>query len=99
MDTCLKYKFEGDGCREYGEFNYKAGKWAKARHEIIKAEITQGKLNPRYVVSNLTDTPENLYLLYCERGDSENRIKEMKLDLREWPHKLSQLSGQPVSIT
>ncbi len=64
MDTCLKYKFEGDGCREYGEFNYKAGKWAKARRVIVKAEITRStSANPRYVVSNLTDTPENLYLL------------------------------------
>jgi hypothetical protein len=82
MDTCLKYKWEGDGCREYGEFDYKAGKWKKARRVIVKAEMTRGCLNPRYVVTNRIATPEEIYLLYCERGDRENRIKEMKLDLQ-----------------
>lgn len=81
MDTCLKYKWVGDGCREYGEFQYKAGKWRHARKVVVKAEITGDKLHARYVVTNLEGTPEKLYALYCERGDRENRIKELKLDL------------------
>ena len=49
---------------------------------ILKAEITRGELNPRYVVTSDTQAlPEAVYLLYCERGDPENRIKEMKLGL------------------
>ena len=37
--------------------------------------------NPRFVVTNLTGKPEELYAQYCRRGDCENRIKELKLDL------------------
>lgn len=82
MDCALKYAWEGEGCREYGEFDYKAGTWAKKERVIIKAEITRGELNPRYVVTSDTEaTPEALYLRYCERGDPENRIKEMKRGL------------------
>jgi len=83
MDACLKYKWEGNGCREYGELRYKAGSWKKQQRVVIKAEITRGELNPRFVVTSLTNkTPEELYEFYCGRGDQENRIKEMKLDLQ-----------------
>lgn len=35
------------------------------------------------VVTSLTNkSPEDLYEFYCGRGDQENRIKEMKLDLQ-----------------
>jgi hypothetical protein len=81
MDACLKYQWEGEGCREYGEFGYKAGKWPHLRRVVVKVEITQGALNPRYVVTNLRDTPQQLYHFYCQRGEQENRIKELKLDL------------------
>src|SRR5665647_442621 len=44
----------GEPCREYAEFAYKAGTWARCRDTSIKVEMTQGKLNPRYVVTDLT---------------------------------------------
>lgn len=83
MDACLKYGWEGDGCKEFGEFLYAAGTWGKDEERVVvKAEITQGKLNPRYVVTNRMDlTTEGVYEWYCERGDRENRIKEFKIDL------------------
>lgn len=81
MDAALKYKWEGDGCREYGEFGYQAKTWARERRVIVKAEITGGELAPRYVVTNLARSPRRVYEFYCRRGDQENRIKEMKLDL------------------
>lgn len=38
--------------------------------------------NPRYVVTNLHQTPKWIYTkLYCARGDMENRIKEQQLNL------------------
>jgi hypothetical protein len=37
--------------------------------------------NARFVVTNLKGDPETLYAIYCLRGESENRIKEMKLDM------------------
>jgi hypothetical protein len=83
MDAAIKYRWEGDGCREFGEFLYAAGTWGKREERVVvKAEITQGKLNPRYVVTNRMDlTTEAVYEWYCERGDRENRIKEFKIDL------------------
>jgi len=82
MDACLKYRWEGNGCKEYGEFAYEAGSWKKQERVIIKAEITRGELNPRFVVTSLMEkTTEKVYEFYCGRGEQENRIKEMKLDL------------------
>ena len=82
MDACLKYGWEDDGCKEFGEFSYAAGTWDKDERVVVKAEITQGKLNPRYVATNRKDlTTEGVYEWYCERGDRENRIKEFKIDL------------------
>jgi hypothetical protein len=82
MDACLKYKLEGNGCREYGSVLYKAGSWRHARRVVVKAEITQGELNPRFVVTNLENLSDvEAYEFYCARGEQENRIKEMKLDL------------------
>ena len=82
MDACLKYRCEGNGCREYGEFEYAAGSWRGKRRVVIKAEITQGELNPRFVVTSLGEMRcEDVYEFYCARGEQENRIKEMKLDL------------------
>jgi hypothetical protein len=81
IDACLKYQVEGNGCREFGEFQYAASTWAHAYRIIVKAEITQGDLNPRYVISGLDDAPEVVYARYCGRGDAENVWKEYKIDL------------------
>ena len=72
--------------REYDEFAYQAGSWKQAERTIVKAAVTQGKLNPRFVVTDLAEengfTPAAVYQFYCERGDApENRIKEFKVDL------------------
>ena len=50
---------------------------------VIKAEFVQLKGraprdNPRFVVTNLRQTPRFVYeKVYCRRGDIENRIKEL----------------------
>lgn len=73
--------------RIYGEFAYEAGMWDKERRIIVKAEAlperdnAKAKDNTRFVVTNMAGDPETLYLIYCQRGQSENRIKEMKIDL------------------
>jgi hypothetical protein len=70
-----------------GHVRYKAGKWAHPRDTIVKLEMTFGKLNPRYVVTNIKEEgstqpdAETVYRMYCARGEQENRIKELKLDL------------------
>lgn len=71
----------------YGQTQYKAGKWKDARRAVIKAEVVvndKGELrdNPRFVITTLKLVPRNVYRYYRERGDAENRIKELHYDLR-----------------
>lgn len=77
--------------RNYGSFAYKARKWDQECRVVVKAEVLpppprsknrKRKINVRYVVTNLKSTPKHVYeTVYCARGDSENRIKELKNDL------------------
>ena len=67
--------------RIFTEFQYETvDSWSRPRRVIGKAEHTEGKSNPRFVVTSLsaaTWSPQKLYEdLYCARGDMENRIKE-----------------------
>jgi hypothetical protein len=70
--------------RAYSEFEYKAGSWRHPRRIIYKAEVTQGKANPRFVVTSLPGrTPKHLYKkIYSARGRMENYIKEHKNHLK-----------------
>jgi hypothetical protein len=66
----------------YGETRYAAKSWKRKRRVIIKAEVVRQpgrapKNNPRFVVTNLAAAPETVYTLYCQRGDVENRLKEL----------------------
>ena len=64
-----------------------AGSWPKPRRVVVKAEMMAKGYNPRFVVTNLpADNPlingsEELYVFYTDRGDVENRTKELKNDL------------------
>jgi hypothetical protein len=51
---------------------------------VLKAEVMSAGDNPRFVVTSLdAPTPEMLYEdLYCARGNCENDIKAVKVDLR-----------------
>ena len=73
--------------RVFGECWYAAGKWSYKRRVVIKAEVTrlegrEPKNNPRFVVTNLRNTPRTVYQRYRERGDAENRIKELQYGLQ-----------------
>jgi hypothetical protein len=68
--------------RVFGECRYAARKWSYKRRVVIKAEVTRlegrkPKNNPRFVVTNLRSTPRAVYQRYRERGEVENRIKEL----------------------
>ncbi|MGE5230402.1 MAG: IS1380 family transposase [Deltaproteobacteria bacterium] len=67
----------------FGETRYAAKSWGRKRRVIMKAEVVQypGRAprdNPRFVVTNLTLAPEAVYAIYRQRGDVENRHKELK---------------------
>jgi hypothetical protein len=67
----------------FGECLYAAHSWqGQERRVIIKAEVVAApgcppRDNPRFVVTNMSYTPKNVYKCYRQRGDVENRIKEL----------------------
>jgi hypothetical protein len=67
----------------YAETLYATKTWPRRRRIIIKDEVTRHpgrdpKDNPRFVVTNMTQTPRWVYEdYYCRRGEIENRIKEL----------------------
>ncbi len=71
----------------FKETRYAARSWEGVeRRVIIKAEVVQypGRLpreNVRYVVTNLRHKPEIVYGIYRQRGEIENRIKELFLGM------------------
>jgi hypothetical protein len=98
-EACARARHEGReeprSARGFAELQYRTlESWSRTRRVIGKAEITGGKDNPRFIVTDLTgqedwavDLPafasgRDLYeRFYCARGDMENRIKEQQLDL------------------
>lgn len=80
-------RLSGQSAHLYGECRYAASTWGTKRRVIFKAEVVRHpgrdpKDNPRFVVTNLTQTPKWIYeRIYCQRGDIENRIKELHLGL------------------
>jgi len=78
-----QHRVDGLGHRTFKEFLYAAGTWSRLRRIIAKAEHLVGdKANPRFIVTNLSGDPRELYEdNYCQRGDMENRIKEQQLFL------------------
>lgn len=63
----------------YGKVRYQAGSWKKEREVIVKATAQAGGSHVRYVVvSRVKGSAKRQYEFYGERGDSENRIKELK---------------------
>jgi len=79
-------KTSGNPARRFKEFNWSTRKsWSRKRRVIAKAEWTQDKANPRFIVTSLSQAKgdaRHLYeKVYCARGEMENRIKECQLDL------------------
>jgi hypothetical protein len=64
------------------EFRYAAESWQRERRLVTRLEFGSQGRNPRFVVTNLELPAAMLYdELYCLRGEAENRIKEVQLDL------------------
>lgn len=82
--------------RRFAELRYRTREsWSRERRVVGKAEIANGKRNPRFIVTDITGREpwangsgalfgdgQSLYEgFYCARGDMENRIKEQQLDM------------------
>jgi hypothetical protein len=75
-------KYSGRTEHVFGEPCYAARSWTHPRRVIIKADVIRlpgrdPKCNPRFVVTNLREAPAAVDTVYCQRGDMENRLKEL----------------------
>lgn len=83
IDAQVEAARTGATAHVYGEARYAARSWSTERRIIIKAEVVrlagrEPRDNPRFVITNLRQTPRGIYeRVYCQRGDIENRIKEL----------------------
>lgn len=67
----------------FAEFTHRAGSWRRVRRVVGKAEVTAEGDNVRFVVHNLPEgTPREVCRFYAQRGEVENRIKELKLAIK-----------------
>jgi hypothetical protein len=81
-DAEAAYEETGEKVRSFGEFSYAAETWRQDRRVVVKAEVVGKGENPRFVVTNIGGLDaEDVYEFYIDRGDVENRIKELKGDL------------------
>lgn len=76
----------GESAREFRELRYRTrDSWSRARRVVAKAEHLRKGSNPRFVVTSIPLEEvhaQALYeVVYCARGDMENRIKEQQLFL------------------
>jgi hypothetical protein len=80
----LQYCRTGEKARLFDDVYYQAGSWDAPRRIIMKAEQLELGPNQRFVVTNRFESAQELYdEFYVQRAeDSENRIKEIKLDLK-----------------
>lgn len=72
----------GRKVRLLSQGHYQAGSWQIERRVVYKAEVMEEGTNTRFVVTNKPEEPDELYAHYTERGETENRIKDLKVALK-----------------
>jgi hypothetical protein len=76
-----RFEETGQPQRLFMAFWYQAGSWDRSRWVVVKAEAHRQGTNRRVVVTNRRGAfvlPQAAYDEYAERGESENRNKELK---------------------
>lgn len=79
-----QFEQTGEPQRLFTGFDYQAGTWPTSRWVVVKCEVNSQGTNRRAVVSNRPGArvlPQGVYDEYAERGESENRNKELKCEL------------------
>ena len=67
--------------RVFYSFRHRARSWKRKRRIVVKIEVGPLGSNLRFVISNRPGTAEQIFNSYNDRGECENRIKEIKRDL------------------
>ena len=76
-----RFEATGEPQRQFCAFWYKADSWPVQRRVVLKCEANAQGTNRRAVVTNRPGAfvlPEAAYDAYTDRGESENRNKELK---------------------
>ena len=83
-EAIAAYEETGEPQRRFTSFDYSARSWPHARRTIVKCEVNAEGTNRRAVVTNRSGAsllPGATYDEYVDRGESENRNKELKCGL------------------
>jgi hypothetical protein len=81
-DALAIYEETAETVQVFGECCYAAHSWPHARRVIAKAEVMTQGISLRFAITSDPDlSPRERYVFYCQRGDPENRIKELKQGL------------------
>jgi hypothetical protein len=85
LQHCLQqYEQTGQGQRRFCDFWYRADSWPAQRRVVVKVEVGPEGTNRRAVITNRPGVfvlPGAVYDAYADRGESENRNKELKRGL------------------
>lgn len=85
LDKAVALEESGEGPqRLFVSFRYQAGSWSTWRLAIVKCEANPQGTNRRAIITNRAGAfvlPDAAYDAYADRGESENRNKEMKCGL------------------
>lgn len=79
--ACQEFERTHEPQRCFDEFWYRAGTWEDYRRVVVKVEHNALGSNRRFVVTNRPVGPLDpgvVYDAYAERGEAENRNKELK---------------------
>ena len=79
------YEKTGQPQRQFLALHYQAGSWPASQPVVVKVEAHAQGTNRRAVVTNRPGwevLPSAVYDEYAERGESENRNKELKCELQ-----------------
>jgi len=84
-EAVAQYEATGQPQRLFTAFWYKAESWPAQRWVVLKCEANAQGTNRRAVVTNRAGAfvlPQAAYDAYADRGESENRNKELKCGLQ-----------------
>jgi hypothetical protein len=84
-EAVAQWEATGQSQRLFTAFWYRAESWPAQRWVVVKAEANAQGTNRRAVVTNRPGAfvlPEAAYDAYTDRGESENRNKELKAGLQ-----------------
>jgi hypothetical protein len=84
QESVAAFEATGEEQRNFLLIDYQAKTWSQSRSIVIKCEVQSQGTNRRAVVTNrpgVSVCPGGVYDEYADRGESENRNKELKCEL------------------